>query len=104
MPEVRMKHCQYPGCNAELNNRQFKWCSQCRRKRSSDLEKGQAKKLNKGVLHEPKGHRAYENMILNHNREDVRNGKAKQSYVERPCGMTEGTFTVAQGHKKPNAQ
>ena len=79
-----------------------KVCLECRRKLDRVAWKKQARAKFKGG---PKFKDAgYAGMISEYNKDECKGRRKEQSYSGRECGITEATFTIEQGHRKPNAQ
>jgi len=96
-----MRHCLRCGC--ELSRYQLKRCAKCRGINETERREVRAKKKRKGRSGlKPIGP---SRLMLGYNSDELNgSGKSTQDFSQRPCGMTEGTFTIVHRHKKPNAQ
>ena len=93
-----MNTCQYPGCTKPAKK---KWCvtHNCIVAKERALARWHPRTSG---LHEPKGHHAYENMILGYNGGD--SGRRQNDFSDRPMGLTGAEFEVKRGHKMPRPE
>ena len=95
-----MNQCQYPGCTKPAKKR---WCvtHNCIVAKERATKRWREQNPNRGILHEPKGHDAYCNMILNANCDD--SGKRRNDYAERPLGDTGVELFIHRGSRMPKS-